>query len=247
MQMSLLIVKENLISHSKESLLDSLKRNVRLSGKKWPMSSRPEIINLIKNNMTHLLEYAEPCEIIEQLIDWYRVKISKPSETIERIIKYEPIPNIFQYDWQLVVNEWKYARLYRYTTYLENWKLTYAYKKKDIARHSDDLVYESEIGSKYIVVTEAPFLERSNIESLLNDREEKKSIFSKKIEEYKNLIKEAEGKLKDIDNEYDIGSKCEHVWILEYEEETNNWKTTKRKYVCECCWKEDNQFWHSLF
>ena len=52
MQTFLLIVKENLISHSKESLLDSLKRNVRLSGKKWPMSSRPEIINLIKNSMT---------------------------------------------------------------------------------------------------------------------------------------------------------------------------------------------------
>jgi hypothetical protein len=48
--------------------------------------------------MTHLLEYAVHCEIIEQNIDGYKVRITKPNETIEKIVKYEPIENVFEYD-----------------------------------------------------------------------------------------------------------------------------------------------------
>ncbi len=195
--------------------------------------------------MNHLIEYWQVCEYLWKEWELYKVKIVKPNETIEKLVKYEPIPNHYQYDWVMVQKDWKYFILNKYTTYWKDKKLVYAYKAKWIAKHTDDLVYEYDVWVSYKIVEKSPFLSDDEVQKLLTERDEKLNFHNNKIHEYKNLIKEEEAAKSKIEKEFDIDSKCKHEWELWHEEE--EWKRTTREYYCTKCNKTDIQNWYSLF
>ena len=125
--------------------------------------------------------------------------------------------------------------------------MVFADKKHNIARYSDDLVYETSIGNEHKLVTEYPFLNQESIDELISKREEEKTPLIKKIVELKGEIKNCEEQVKKIDLSYDLENKCGHYWEENGEEDYNDGKSTKKFYYCTTCGKEDTQYWHKMF
>lgn len=200
---------------------------------------------------THLIEYGKECELLEKTNEGYKVRIYGKDEIIEKLVKYEPVKNEYKYDGILVEKNGTYSRLKKYTTYLKANVLVYAYKKYDIKRYSNDMVYETEIGIDYKIVENSPFLSEEKLnEEIKNCNNEKRPLLDKIKSLKKELEKEievSETKIKEINKKYDIDNKCEHKWEENGKEEYNEGKSTKMFYVCAICEKEDTHYWHKLF
>jgi rubrerythrin len=158
-----------------------------------------------------------------------------------------PIKNEYKYDGVLVERFGKYYRLKKYTTYLREGGLIYAYKKHAIDRYSDDIVYETAIERDYKVVKDTPFLSEDQLLEMMSSSTKEKQPLKDRIKELTNEIGVLSSEIEEIDKKYDIENKCEHRWEKNGEEEYNEGRSTKRFYVCSICGKEDIQHWHSVF
>lgn len=195
--------------------------------------------------MEHLIDYWKVCEYLGKEWDMYKVRITEKYQVTEKLVKFEPVPNKYQYDNSIVIKWWKYYTLKKYTTYLKEWILVYAYKAHAVDRHTDDMIYEYQIWKDYVIAWEIPFLSDEEVQKLLEKKEDLLAPHNDKISELKKLIKEEERKISDIEKEYSTDGKCFHEWELHHEEE--DWKRTTREYYCTKCNKIDRQNWYSLF
>ncbi len=195
-----------------------------------------------------LIEYAQEVDILGKTDGGFRVRFTRNKETVEKEVGYEPLPlDGWKYaDGTLVKDKDTYFSLIKYTTYSRDGKLVFAYKKCGVKRFDDGMVYENEIGDRYILVEDSPFLSVEKVQELIDKLDTETQPYRASVREKENEIEGLKKTIKDIEKTYDISSKCQHKWELDFEEEINDGRTTHKSYLCETCGAEDNHYWHKL-
>lgn len=198
------------------------------------------------NQENYITEYNYPCEIVGEVENGWRIRISRKDEVTEKTVHHKPILDEWVHDGKTVEKNGRYFVLEKYTVYQNEFGLVRAYKGIGVERFSDDLVYETEVGKTYNIVENSPFLNEEEIHKLMDKIDAERVPILSEIRELEEKISGLKNNLKDITEKYQIDKKCKHKWELNYENEIDDGKTTEKVYYCQICEKEDTHYWHKL-
>ena len=199
--------------------------------------------------MKGLIEYKKEVDILGKVEGGWRVRITNDDEITEKTVPYEPLPiDGWKYrEGTLVKKKGEYFTLKHYTVYIRNNVPIYAYTTVGVTKFNDRMVYETDVDDTFEIVEDSPFLSEEAVQAQNDNLYEVLKPIRSHISELKEILKNEEKKIKELESEYNIASKCQHKWELDQENEINDGETTEKIYYCEVCSCEDKRYWHRLF